>query len=311
MLEEKVWYQKYRPQTIDDVILPEAQKKQFKRYVEEGFIPSLLLVGSPGCGKTTLALAAIKELGSEYLFIEASLENGIDVLRNKISQFASSLSFSGIKYVILDEADRLTVAMQEGLRSFMETFSANCGFILTANNKNKISPALLDSRCTLVEFVIPEKEKNSLNGQMYKSVCKILDAEGVKYTKEVLGRLVIRYSPNWRGLINKIQSSHIGGELDVSILAESVSVELDALVECIRKKDFTNAVKWVSANSDGDIGSIYTSLYFRMLKELTVQTSPAVTIIIAEYQYKAAFVTDQEINLVACVAEIMGSSIFK
>lgn len=306
MLEEFLWVEKYRPKTIQDTILPDALKQTFQEFVNQGNIPNLLLSGSAGCGKTTVARAMLEELGCDYIVINGSLNGNIDTLRNEIMQFASSVSLmGGRKYVILDEADYLNPnSTQPALRNFMEEFSRNCGFILTCNFKNRIIEPL-QSRCSVVEFKIKKNDLPALASQMMKRLCYILDTESVVYDKSVLAELIKKHYPDWRRVINELQRYSATGKIDSGLLANITETSLRSLIGNLKDKDFTNMRKWVADNMDSDATAIFRTLYDSSNQFVAKGSIPNLVMIISKYQYQAAFVADHEINLTACLTEMM------
>jgi DNA polymerase III delta prime subunit len=306
MLEEFLWVEKYRPVTIQDTILPENLKQTFQEFVNQGNIPNLLLSGSAGCGKTTVARAMLEELGCDYIVINGSLNGNIDTLRNEIMQFASSVSLmGGRKYVILDEADYLNPnSTQPALRNFMEEFSRNCGFILTCNFKNRIIEPL-QSRCSVVEFKIKKTDVPALAAQMMKRLCYILDTESVVYDKAVLVELIKKHYPDWRRVINELQRYSATGKIDSGLLANITESSYKDLVRFLKEKDFTNTRKWVAENIDTDATAIFRTLYDTASQYVSKNSVPNLVLILAKYQYQAAFVSDHEINLTACLTEMM------
>lgn len=306
MLNEFLWVEKYRPKTIEDSILPDHLKQTFQEFVNQGNIPNLLLSGSAGCGKTTVARAMLEELGCEYIVINGSLNGNIDTLRNEIMQFASSVSLmGGRKYVILDEADYLNPnSTQPALRNFMEEFSRNCGFILTCNFKNRIIEPL-QSRCSVVEFKIKKTDLPSLAMQMMKRLRQILELEGIEYDKAVLAELIKKHYPDWRRVINELQRYSATGRIDSGLLANITESSYKDLVRFLKEKDFTNTRKWVAENIDTDATAIFRTLYDTASQYVAKNSIPNLVLILAKYQYQAAFVADHEINLTACLTEMM------
>jgi len=268
--------------------------------------PNLLLSGSAGCGKTTVARAMLEELGCDYIVINGSLNGNIDTLRNEIMQFASSVSLmGGRKYVILDEADYLNPnSTQPALRNFMEEFSRNCGFILTCNFKNRIIEPL-QSRCSVVEFKIKKTDVPALAAQMMKRLCYILDTESVVYDKAVLVELIKKHYPDWRRVINELQRYSVTGKIDSGLLANITESSYKDLVRFLKQKDFTNTRKWVAENIDTDATAIFRTLYDTASQYVSKNSVPNLVLILAKYQYQAAFVSDHEINLTACLTEMM------
>ena len=309
--DEFLWVEKYRPQTISDCILPRSIKDQLESFVAGG-IPNLLLSGGPGVGKTTAARAMLNELEYDCLVINGSLHGNIDTLRNDIKDYASSVSLSGTrKYVILDEADYLNSnTTQPALRNFMEEFSKNCGFILTCNFKNRILPAL-QSRCSNIEFKIPGKDKPLLAEQFLKRVIEILDLEEISYETPVLVEVITRYFPDWRKVLNELQKYSKVGLIDIGILSLNSETQFKELIDLLKKKDFNQMRKWVGVNIDNDTAVIFRRLYDTARIHIKDSSIPQLVLTLADYQYKAAFVADQEVNLVACLTEIMAECQFK
>lgn len=307
---EYLWVEKYRPRNLNDCILPEEQKRVFKEFIEKGEIQNMLLCGGPGMGKTTVARALCEELETDYMIINGSEESGIDVLRTKIKQFASTMSFSGkTKVVILDEADYLNPnSTQPALRGFMEEFSKNCRFILTCNFKNRIIQPL-HSRCAVIEFKYDKKEKASIAAQVLKRLGFILSNEGISFDNKVLASLILKYFPDYRRIINELQRYSAAGTIDEGILARVGEVNTSELINALKSKDWKAMRSWVVNNIDNDPPAIFRKIYDDILDK--VQTVPQLVLILADYQYKAAFVADQEINLVACLTEIMATVEFK
>lgn len=306
MLDEFLWVEKYRPATIQDTILPDNLKQTFQEFVNQGNIPNLLLSGSAGCGKTTVARAMLEELGCDYIVINGSLNGNIDMLRNEIMQFASSVSLmGGRKYVILDEADYLNPnSTQPALRNFMEEFSRNCGFILTCNFKNRIIEPL-QSRCSVVEFKIKKTDLPALASQMMKRLMHILDTESVVYDKTVLAELIKKHYPDWRRVINELQRYSATGKIDSGLLANITESSYKDLIRFLKEKDFTNTRKWVAENIDTDATAIFRTLYDTASMYVSKNSVPGLVLILAKYQYQSAFVADHEINLMACLTEMM------
>jgi len=302
---ELLWVQKYRPTTVAETILPEKTKKAFQKFVNDKNIPNLLLCGGPGMGKTTAALAMLKQLDCDYMIINGSLNGGIDTLRHQISSFASSVSFTGgRKYVIVDEADYLTPNTQAAMRSFMEEFSKNCGFIFTCNFKNKII-APLHSRFSMIDFAIEKSEKPKLAMQFFKRVQSILDAETVEYDQKVLAKIIEKHFPDFRRVLNELQNYAASGRIDEGIFTNFRQESLEELFGYLKEKNFTEMRKWVATNSDQDFAAIYTGLYQMGLEKVKMPTMPAFVTILAKYQYQHSHVADHELNLVAALAEIL------
>ena len=305
-MSEYLFVEKYRPHKIEDCILPDRLKKVFQEYVTEGNIPNLMLTGTAGCGKTTVAKAMCEEIGCNFLFINSSDERGIDMLRTKIKGYASTVSLTGgRKVIILDEADYLTPEAQAGLRGAIEEFSENCSFIFTCNFKARLIDAL-HSRCSVVDFALKGDEKSKMAMQMFKRLTNILSTEGITYDKDVLAKIVQRYFPDYRRTLNELQRYSTSGNIDAGVLSQVESVrKLDDLIKALKEKDFGTMRKWVTANSDIDMTRIFRIVYDGLYDYLKPESIPAAVIVLAKYQYQAAFVADQELNLVACLTEIM------
>ena len=312
MREEFLWVEKYRPKTIDECILPEDLKSTFGQFVDNKEIPNLLLSGTSGIGKTTVARALCEQLNTDYILINGSEESGIGVLRTKIKDFASTVSLSGMaKVIILDEADYLEPnSTQPALRGFIEEFSKNCRFILTANYANKIIKPL-HSRCSVIRFSIPQSIMAHMASGFMQRAMHILDKENVKYEARVLAELITKYLPDWRRILNELQRYSASGTIDVGILTNWKEKPITDLVALIKKKNFTEMRKWVEQNLDNDPSVMFRKIYDVMGTDLTPQTLPLAVVAIADYSYKSAFVVDQEINMVACLTEIMGQCEFK
>ena len=311
-MNEILWVEKYRPQTINEAILPFELKQTFQQFVDNRNCPNLLLSGSAGCGKTTVAKAMLEELGCTYMMINGSEESGIDVLRNKIKNFASTVSMDGNrKYVILDEADYLNPqSTQPALRGFIEEFSKNCGFILTCNFKNRIIEPL-HSRCSSIEFRIPNEEKPQLAMDFMNRLEVILNNEQVHYDKKVVATLIQKFFPDWRRVLNELQRYSVSGKIDAGVLVNIADSNIKELMHSLREKEFTNVRKWIVQNLDNDPVRIFRRIYDSLYDFLDGSTIPHAVVILADYSYKSAFVSDQEINLLACMTELMGQVKFK
>jgi DNA polymerase III delta prime subunit len=305
-MSEYLYVEKYRPHKIEDCILPERLKSVFQEYVTKGDIPNLMLTGTAGCGKTTVAKAMCEEIGCNFLFINSSDERGIDTLRTKIKGYASTVSLTGgRKVIILDEADYLTPEAQAGLRGAIEEFSENCSFIFTCNFKARLIDAL-HSRCSVIDFALKGNEKAQMAAQMFKRLSVILKEEDITYDKDVLGKIVQRYFPDYRRTLNELQRYSTSGNIDAGVLSQVESVrKLDDLIKALKDKDFSTMRKWVVNNSDIDQSRIFRSIYDNLCTYLKPETVPVAVVTLAKYQYQAAFVADQELNLVACLTELM------
>lgn len=310
--EEFLWCEKYRPRVIDDCVLPESLKATFKEYIARGQLPNFLFTGTAGVGKTTVARALCNEIGADYIFINGSEERGIDVLRNKIKQFASSVSLTeeGAKVVILDEADYLTNDTQAALRSFIEEFSNNCRFILTCNFKNRVIEPL-HSRCSVVEFRINPQDKPKIAAKFYRRVIDILNAENVDHDAGAVAKLVETYFPDFRRVLNELQRYSVVGKIDSGVLANLGDETMKELVGYLKEKDFGNMRKWVARNGDIETSVLFRRLYDTAADIMEGQSIPQMVIILADYQYKAAFVADIEVNNAAALTEIMVACKFK
>lgn len=310
--DDFLWVEKYRPRSIDSAILPSTLKTTFQQFVDQKNVPNLLLTGRAGIGKTTVARAMLEQLQCDYIIINGSMNGNIDTLRNEIKDFASSISFSGgRKYVILDEADYLNPnSTQPALRNFMEEYSKNCGFIMTCNFKNKIIEPL-HSRCSVVEFKIDKEDKPKMASQFYKRVCNILDQEIVQYDQKAVIEVITKFFPDWRRVLNELQRYSATGKIDSGILVNFSEENLKGLVELLKAKNFSEVRKWVAENNDLDQAVFFRKLYDTASQYLKPNSIPQLVITLADYQYKAAFVADHEINILACLTEIMAEGEFK
>jgi DNA polymerase III delta prime subunit len=310
-MEHLLWVEKYRPKTIEDCILPDAIKSTFQEYVNRKEIPNLLLSGSAGVGKTTIAKALCNEVGCDFIVINGSDESGIDVLRTKIKNYASSVSLAGgRKVVIIDEADYLNPnSTQPALRGAIEEFSSNCSFIFTCNYKNRIIDPI-HSRCSVVDFKI-NGAKQKMAAQFFKRVEWILEKENITYSKDVVAAVITKHFPDNRRVLNELQRYSVSGTIDSGILSNVADIQLDTLITALKSKDFGSTRKWVTANLDNDPVKIYRKLYDTLYEVLKPQSVPQLVLILAKYQYQAAFVADHEINMVACLTEIMVDCEFK
>ena len=312
--DEFLWVEKYRPKTIEDCILPENIKKTFKDFLEKGEVPNLLLAGPAGCGKTTVAKALCHELGVDYYVINGSDEGRfLDTVRNNAKNFASTVSITSDakhKVIIIDEADNTTNDVQLLLRAFTEEFSGNCRFVFTCNYKNKIIEPL-HSRCSVVEFGIGGKQKNQLQALFFQRIRTILETERVEYDPKVVVELVKKHFPDWRRVLNECQRYSAGGKIDSGVLATFSDVKVNDLVEKLKEKNFPKVRQWVVDNLDNDTSILLRRIYDACYESLVPGSIPAAVLILAKYQYQVAFVVDQEINMLACLTEIMVECEFK
>jgi len=312
-MSEFLWVEKYRPKTVSDAVLPKSVEKSLKSMIKSGDLQNMLFTGTAGVGKTTAARALCNELGLDYIIINGSEEGNIDTLRGKIKQFASTVSLNGgYKVVILDEADYLNPqSTQPALRGFIEQFSDNCRFILTCNFKNRIIEPL-HSRCAVYDFNTDKKEMAVLCGDFMERIEGILLNEGIKdYVKSDLANLIMKYLPDWRRVLNELQRSCVGGELVLLSQTTGTDEQFKQLFTSLKNKDFKTMRSWVVNHLDLDTTAIIRGVYDQMMDYVQPQTVPQLVLILADYQYKAAFVADHELNLVACMTEIMGDVQFK
>lgn len=305
-MSEFLWTEKYRPKTVSECILPERLKKVFQEYVNSKTIPNLMLTGTAGVGKTTVAIAMCEEIGINYLFINSSEERGIDTLRTKIKNYASTVSLvGGRKVIILDEADYITPEAQAGLRGAIEEFSANCTFIFTCNFKSRLIDAL-HSRCSVIDFTLVNGEKPKMAALFFKRLGEILTTENIQYDKQVLIKIVEKFFPDYRRTLNELQRYAGSGSIDAGMIAQITDVKnLSDLIKNLKEKNFGGMRKWVVVNSDIDPARIFRKIYDGLYEYMKPESIPQAVVIIARYQYQSAFVADQEINLVACLTEIM------
>ena len=307
---EFLWVEKYRPLTLEDCILPADQKHIFQEMLSKGEIQNMLLCGGAGMGKTTIARALCEELQTDYIIINGSEESGIDVLRTKIKQFASTVSFSGKpKVVILDEADYLNPnSTQPALRAFIEEFSSNCRFILTCNFKNRIIPPL-HSRTAVIEFKLPKSEKPKIASAFFKRVMEIMAIENIKSDGKVIAKVIETHFPDYRRVLNELQRYSVSGKIDEGIFVSLGESNMQELISSLKDGDWKKMRTWVVNNIDNDPQTIFRKLYDTLTDHVT--QVPQLILLLADYQYKAAFCADQEINLVACLTEIMAAVEFK
>ena len=310
---QMLWVEKYRPHKIEDCILPESIKSTFQEYVNRKEIPNLLLTGSAGVGKTTIAKALCEEVGCDYIVINGSEETGVDNIRVKVKNYASSMSLSGgRKVIIIDEADYLSPNAQAALRGSIEETAVNCSFIFTCNFKNRIMDAI-HSRCSVIEFKLQNGQKAKMAAQFFKRVEWLLTEEGVTYDKSVVAAVITKHFPDNRRILNELQrySSNEDKTIDKGILAVVSDVNITELVKALKVKDFSTARKWVTNNLDSDTATILRKIYDNMYEFLKPDSIPPAVLVLSKYQYQAAFVADQEINLVACLTEFMIECEFK
>ena len=304
-LDSMIWVEKYRPKAVADCVLPKSLKAAFTNIVKDGKIPNMLFCGSAGTGKTTVAKAICNELDLDYIIINGSMDANMELLRTKIKQFASTVSFGNqSKVIILDEADYLNPQVQASLRGFIEEFSGNCRFILTCNFKNRIIEPL-HSRCSGYDFSIPKGERPTLAGEIFARSCYILDQESIPYNKAAVAQLIEKHFPDFRRVLNEMQRYSISGEIDAGILVNSNDQNIKAVVELLKNKDFGGMRKWVADNMDMESHVIFRALYDNSNEYIEPNSIPQLVITLGEYQYKAQLVADVELNTVACLTELM------
>ena len=312
--DDFLWVEKYRPKTIEECILPERTKKTFLEFLDRGEVPNLLLAGPAGCGKTTVAKALCNQLGVDYYVINGSDEGRfLDTVRNNAKNFASTVSLtseSKHKVIIIDEADNTTSDVQLLLRASIEEFSGNCRFIFTCNYKNKIIEPL-HSRCAVIDFSVTKKDKPTIATCFFKRLNSILEQERIEADKKVLAELINKHFPDWRRVLNECQRYAVGGKIDTGILAHFSDVKVNDLIKNLKEKNFPEVRKWCVDNLDNDPTVLLRRIYDRLSESLVPRTIPAAVLIIAKYQYQIAFVADQEINMLACLTEIMVECNFK
>ena len=305
MSEQLLWTEKYRPKTVEDCILPEAIKETFQEYVKQKHIPTLLLSGTAGVGKTTIAKALCNEVGCDFMVMNCSDTNSVDDVRWKIKGYASSVSLSGgRKVIIMDEADYLSPNAQAALRGAIEEFAKNCSFIFTCNQKNRIMEPI-HSRCAVIDFRIQNGQKAKMASAFFKRVEWILEQENITYDKEVIAELIKKHFPDNRRVLNELQRYSVSGKVDKGILTTVIDVNINDLIKTIKDKDFSTMRKWVTQNLDNDPATLYRKIYDNLYDYLKPNSIPNAVLILARYQYQSAFVADQEINLVACLTEFM------
>ena len=313
-MSDFIWVEKYRPKTIEECILPASTKKTFKDFLDKGEIPNMLLAGPPGIGKTTVAKALCNQLGADVYVINGSDEGRfLDTVRNNAKNFASTVSLTATskhKVIIIDEADNTSNDVQLLLRAFIEEFAGNCRFIFTCNYKNKILEPL-HSRCAVIEFGIKGKDRQSIAANFFKRIREILDAEGVEYENKVLVELINKHFPDWRRVLNEVQRYSVGGKIDSGILATFSDVAVNELVKNLKSKNFAEVRKWVVSNLDNDTSVLLRRIYDACYDSMVPNSIPAAVLCLAKYQYQMAFVADQEINMLACLTELMVECEFK
>ena len=308
MKREFLWVEKYRPHKIDECILPDGSKKSFQGFLTQGEIPNLLLSGPAGVGKTTVARALCDEIGASYLLINGSDEGrSIDTIRNKVKQFATSVSLTSSaahKVVILDEADNMTYDVQMILRAAIEEYHINCRFIFTCNFINKLIDPI-KSRCTVVDFTIKPSHKEKLQEQFFYRIRDILTKESIKYDDKIIAKLIKRYYPDWRRLLNEAQRFSSSGEIDSGILIDIADINIDDLIRAMKDRNYSTVKSWVTQNMDHDPYMVMRKIYDVLYQHASNASVPNCVLIIAKYQYQIQFVADQEINTLACLTEIM------
>jgi DNA polymerase III delta prime subunit len=311
--DQFLWVEKYRPQKIDDCVLPQSLKDTFKQYITQGELPSFLFSGTAGVGKTTVAKALCNEIGAEYILVNGSDEGrSIDVLRTTIKGFASTVSLTDAKkVVIVDEADYMNAqSVQPALRSFIEEFSGNCRFIFTCNFKNRIIEPL-HSRCAVIEFKIESKDKQEIAASFFKRAVQILKQENIEFDPKVVAELITKHFPDYRRILNELQRYSVSGKIDSGILLNMSEESFKDLVKLLKDKNFTEVRKWVAKQTDADTTSLFRELYDTASANMDPNSIPQLVLTLADYQYKAAFVADHELNIMAALTEVMANCKFK
>lgn len=311
-MSDFLWVEKYRPRTVEQTILPKSLKDTFLQITSTGELPNMLFTGTAGVGKTTVARALCNQLDLDYILINGSEEGNIDTLRNKVKQFASTVSLhGGYKVVILDEADYLNPqSTQPALRGFIEEFANNCRFILTCNFKNRIIEPL-HSRCSVYEFAIPNGQKPEMAGQFFKRATEILKQENVEFVPDAVAQLITKHFPDWRRVLNELQRYSVSGKIDAGMLVNLSDTNIKTLMKTLKDKDFKGMRQWVVNNIDTEPQAIFRKIYDSMNEYIKPQSIPQIVLILADYQYKNAFVADHELNVVACMTEIMANVEFE